>query len=135
MRYGNQYDNEHEFEERGSSFGIIGFVAGLAAGAALGLLFAPKSGRETRDDIAEYGGMAKEKMSEWIETGHQEWSRMKGKAVDMATMTRDEVSDFVQYLFKEGRDLRSRVKHDVRSGAGAAGARASQMADDVRRGV
>ena len=122
MRYGNQYENEYDTEETGSSFGIVGFIAGMAAGAAIGLLFAPKSGRETREDIAEMGGQAKEKMDEWIETGRSEWSRMKGKAADMATMTRDEVTDFIHYLMNEGRDLRSRVRNDVRSGADRAGA-------------
>ncbi len=134
MRYGNQYD-EHEYEDHSTRSSLLGFFAGMAAGAALGVLFAPKSGKETRHDIAEAGGQAKEKLDEAIETGRQEWSRMKGKAVDMATMTRDEVNDFIHYLFSEGRDLRARVKNDVSSGMGKAEAKASKMADDIRRGV
>ena len=135
MRYGNQYENEYDTETTGSGFGIAGFIAGVAAGAALGMLFAPKSGRETRQDIADMSGQAKEKLDEWIESGRTEWSRLKGKATDMASMTHDEVNDFIHYLMNEGRDLRSRVRNDVRSGAERAGARTSQMADDMRRGV
>lgn len=31
--------------------GLKGFIAGLAVGAGLGILFAPKSGKETREDL------------------------------------------------------------------------------------
>jgi gas vesicle protein len=33
--------------------GLAWFVAGLGVGALVGILYAPKSGRETRDDIAQ----------------------------------------------------------------------------------
>jgi gas vesicle protein len=132
MRNG-QYDNSHD--EHSGSLGIIGFLSGVAVGAALGVLFAPKSGRELRGDIAEAGGNAKEKLNDLIDNGHREWSRLKGKAVDMASMTRDEVKDFIQFLFNEGQDLRSRVKNEVRDGMNTASRRTSEMADDMRRGV
>jgi len=38
--------------EESSSYGLAWFLAGLGVGALVGILYAPKSGRETRDDIA-----------------------------------------------------------------------------------
>lgn len=38
---------------KGSGKFVVGALIGAAAGAALGLLFAPKSGKETRKAIAE----------------------------------------------------------------------------------
>ena len=37
--------------EENKSFGIAWFLAGLGVGALVGILYAPKSGRETRDDL------------------------------------------------------------------------------------
>lgn len=34
------------------SYGIAWFLAGLGVGAVVGILYAPKSGRETREDLA-----------------------------------------------------------------------------------
>ena len=41
--------------ERDSSAGLVflSFIVGAIAGGVLGILFAPKSGKETREDIAE----------------------------------------------------------------------------------
>jgi gas vesicle protein len=35
------------------SYGLAWFVAGLGVGALVGVLYAPKSGRETREDLAQ----------------------------------------------------------------------------------
>ena len=50
---------------------VIALLAGLAAGAALGILFAPESGTETRDKLSEslnnLGDSIKESASEQID--------------------------------------------------------------------
>lgn len=38
--------------DESKSYGLAWFVAGLGVGAVIGILYAPKSGRETRQDIA-----------------------------------------------------------------------------------
>jgi gas vesicle protein len=47
---------------------IISGLIGMAAGAAIGLLLAPKSGKETRDMIAERARALKEAGKETVET-------------------------------------------------------------------
>jgi gas vesicle protein len=75
--------------------GLAWFVAGLGVGALVGILYAPKSGRETREDLisgtregAEYlrnrtrqaaeqvGGLvekSKEHMGEYVDRGRAQW--------------------------------------------------------------
>ena len=38
--------------EESKSYGMAWFLAGLGVGALVGILYAPKSGKETREDIA-----------------------------------------------------------------------------------
>jgi gas vesicle protein len=39
-------------EENKSSYGVAWFLAGLGVGALVGILYAPKAGRETREELA-----------------------------------------------------------------------------------
>jgi gas vesicle protein len=39
-------------EKENKSYGLAWFLAGLGVGALVGILYAPKSGRETREDLA-----------------------------------------------------------------------------------
>jgi len=50
--------------ERDSSHFALGFLLGAVAGLAIGFLYAPKAGRETREMLKEKGGEVKEKAKE-----------------------------------------------------------------------
>jgi len=52
-------------KDGGSSF-LIGFIIGAVAGVAIGFLYAPKAGRDTRTLLKEKAGQLKEKAGEVI---------------------------------------------------------------------
>ncbi len=54
--------------EEKTSFGtfLIGFLSGAAIGAGIALLFAPQSGKETRDKIKDVAEDVKDKISDLV---------------------------------------------------------------------
>ncbi|MGD8719366.1 MAG: YtxH domain-containing protein [Candidatus Zixiibacteriota bacterium] len=66
--------------DRGSSAGLVllSFLVGGIAGGVLGILFAPKAGKETREDIAEAA------------------AEMKKEAEKFAREAKDKVDGFVE---------------------------------------
>jgi gas vesicle protein len=52
-------------KEGGSSF-LVGFIIGAIAGVAIGFLYAPKAGKETRSILKEKAGQLKDKAGEII---------------------------------------------------------------------
>lgn len=112
--------------------GILGFLAGAAVGASLGILFAPSSGKETRAKIRSKVSGAKDDMDEMIERAQVEWSKAKGKASDAATMTKDEVTDFVRFLFEESKDLKDRLAKDMNETVDETTEKAKRAADKIR---
>lgn len=48
---------------------ILGVIGGIAVGAAAGVLFAPSSGKETRQDIAKAVDELKAKIADLLEQG------------------------------------------------------------------
>jgi len=65
---------------------ILGLLAGIAAGAVLGILFAPHSGAKTRKRILSKGeGYAddlKDKFGEYVDTLKESYQGMKKDAVE-----------------------------------------------------
>ena len=74
--------------DRDSGNSFMWFLAGLGFGALLGVLYAPRSGRETREAImnsaqegSEYlktrGREARETVNEWVDRGKDVMNRQK----------------------------------------------------------
>jgi gas vesicle protein len=81
------------------SNGMAWFLAGLSVGALVGILYAPKSGRETREDIAQgardgadylrdRSRQAAESVGEMVDKGKEQVSTIIDKS-------KDQVSDYV----------------------------------------
>jgi gas vesicle protein len=75
-------------DESCSSNGFLWFLAGLGVGAAVGVLYAPKAGRETRDSILtaaeegrdlvqEQARKYKEQAQQWADRGKDVISQQK----------------------------------------------------------
>jgi len=79
--------------------GLGWFLAGLGVGAVIGVLYAPKSGKETRDDIVQASLDAKEKASVYAQQGLDKANDLvaQGKQVagDYADKTKQAAGDYV----------------------------------------
>ncbi len=82
--------------------GAVGLIVGGLLGAAIALLYAPQSGRETRKDIQRTA------------------RRLKNSTADLIEDTIDDVSDFVNDLrekaadiVEQGAELSDKAKHDI----------------------
>src|SRR5579862_3774434 len=87
--------------------GVAWFLAGLGVGALIGVLYAPKSGRETREDLAqgaregsEYlrarGRQAAEQMGQMVDKGKEQVNQYVGKGREMMDRGRAQWEDFVE---------------------------------------
>src|SRR5215831_7511660 len=100
---GDGYDRfDNESGGSGGAF-VMGLLTGTVLGAGLGMLFAPKSGSELRNQISEQAGnlgnaasekyrRATEVAGEWADRGRD----MYGKAVDAASRGVDEAQRYVR---------------------------------------
>ena len=111
----------------------LALVVGIAAGAALGILFAPRSGKKTRAALLSKGEDLQEDLEERIDQARKDWSKAKGKVADAASMTKEEVTDFVHYMFKEGKRTARSMKDDVSSSAHDVADRAKRTAEDYKQ--
>ncbi|HZU32678.1 MAG TPA: YtxH domain-containing protein [Candidatus Angelobacter sp.] len=85
--------------DRENSNSLIWFLAGLGFGALMGVLYAPRSGRETRDAIinsaqegSEFlktrGKEARETVSQWVDRGKDVMNQKKDQISSAIDATR-----------------------------------------------
>jgi gas vesicle protein len=93
--------------DRDNSNSLLWFLAGLGFGALMGVLYAPRSGRETRDALmntAQEGGEyiktrgreAKETVNQWVDRGKDVVGQQKEKisaAIDATRQAYREASE------------------------------------------
>ena len=87
-------------------------IAGTGIGAALGLLFAPKSGEEIRNDLSSQAQHGMDMLSEKVEQG-KKYVRDKGGA---AGTVRSIVDSGKQTLNDSVESVKSRFKESIETG-------------------
>lgn len=85
-----------------SGVAVISFLAGTVVGAAIALLTAPKSGRETREMLAEYGAEIKDRTI----TLPEDFKEYTGSAIERGKEMIDRGKD----LIARGTDIASHGK-------------------------
>jgi len=114
-------------DETGKGQGVAWFLAGLGVGALIGILYAPKSGRETREDIAqgardgtEYlkvrGRQAAEQMGQYVDKGKEQVGQYMGRGRELVDRGRAQWEDFVERGKNIVNDQASRVGAAVDAG-------------------
>lgn len=95
------------------SNGLGWFLAGLGIGALAGVLYAPKSGRETRDDLAAKAGDAKEKANQMVDQSKDQLNEYVDRGRDYYEKGRTQWSEYVdkgkQYVAAQGDKVASAV--------------------------
>jgi gas vesicle protein len=85
--------------EESNSYGLAWFLAGLGVGALVGILYAPKSGRETREDIAagarEGAGYLRARTREAAENVSTMVDKSKEHVSAFVDKSKDQVSGYV----------------------------------------
>ena len=82
---------------------FLGVLAGIAAGAVLGILFAPEKGSDTRKKLAgkgeDYSDLVKEKVNEFLGSMSEKFEKVK-----------EEVSEFAEQAHAKAEDMKKEAK-------------------------
>src|SRR5512138_3267471 len=101
----NEYE-KYENEGGGGSF-VMGLLTGTVLGAGLGMLFAPKSGTELRNQLSEQAGNLKNQAGEWADRGRDMYNQAAEKGRDAYNQARDAVNRGVDEAQRYAREASS----------------------------
>jgi gas vesicle protein len=99
---------------RGS--GLLAFLLGGAIGAAIGLLYAPRSGKETREILIDEGDEMVNKAVSSIRTAQDKAMSMIQDAQSRVETLNKETNDRIQKLQEIARDTMNEQKESVKKG-------------------
>ena len=93
---------------------LISILAGAAAGALAGILFAPEEGAKTRKKILKKGddfyGSMKDKFDALFKTISRKMGKVKDEAAETAEKVKEEAADHFEKVKKEATAYASHVK-------------------------
>jgi gas vesicle protein len=88
---------------------LVWFMAGLGVGAVTALLFAPRTGKETRKILARAAERGRDYVEDQADAVREHAGAVRDRAVDLAGDVRDRSRD----LYERGRDLAKDVGEDA----------------------
>ena len=102
----------------GSSFSsiFITLITGISIGFIAGILFAPKAGKETRQDIADKSGELVEKGREYMETGKVKLAEIKGMGEEFIQKSREKIEEASRNLAAKAGETKKKVDKVIEKG-------------------
>jgi len=88
----------------GGTSGLAWFLAGLGIGTLVGVLYAPKAGKETREDLANGAREAKEKAAELVEQGKQKANEYVEQGKQYVEQGKQKAAELVEEGKRQAKD-------------------------------
>ncbi len=90
--------------------GFVAFLAGTVVGVGLGILFAPRSGRETREKLVRYGEELQEKAGEVSDDLKERGCSLIGAGKEMIERGKKKVELGRQFLDEQKKVLATAIE-------------------------